>query len=182
MNADQRLARLIAAEASSTEPDFLFFWGHRPQRDGNVGKGCLSQWWPCSFSVDGTIYPSAEHWMMAAKARLFKDEQGRSAILAASSPGGAKAAGRKVQGFDEQMWERARFDLVVAGNMAKFTQNHDLRAFLMATGSKVLVEASPRDRIWGIGIAAGHEDAVRPSRWRGPNLLGFALMEVRDQL
>ena len=85
-------------------------------------------------------------------------------------------------GCDEQAWSEARFELVVAGNLAKFTGDADLRRSLSATGSKVLAEASPRDRIWGIGMSASHEHAARPSRWRGLNLLGFALMNVRDQL
>jgi ribA/ribD-fused uncharacterized protein len=182
MNPEQRLADLIGIEESGGVVDYLFFWGHRPRRDGGVGAGCLSQWWPCGFTVDKTVYPSAEHWMMAGKARLFGDHEGLAAVLASASPGAAKAAGRKVRGFDEETWENARFELVATGNLAKFTQNGELREFLASTGSKVLVEASPRDRIWGIGLAGGHEDAARPSRWPGLNLLGFALMNVRDQL
>jgi len=73
-------------------------------------------------------------------------------------------------------------DLIVAGNMAKFGQHPDLREFLLGTGDRVLVEASPRDRIWGIGLAAGDERATSPDDWLGLNLLGFALMEVRHQL
>lgn len=103
-------------------------------------------------------------------------------MLAAKDPRAAKAAGRSVRGFDEQAWATARFDLVVAGNLAKFRSNPELSAFLAAIRPRVLVEASPRDRIWGIGMTAGHPDAAAPSRWRGTNLLGFALMNVRDQL
>jgi hypothetical protein len=120
--------------------------------------------------------------MMASKARLFGDDDAVAAVLAAASPRAAKAAGRAVRGFDEQAWAAARFNLVVAGNLAKFRQNPELGGFLAATRPKVLAEASPRDRIWGIGMAAGHPEATRPSRWRGLNLLGFALMNVRDQL
>jgi ribA/ribD-fused uncharacterized protein len=134
------------------------------------------------FTVDDVVYATAEHWMMAGKARLFRDDQALAAVLAAASAKAAKAAGRAVRGFDEQTWAAARFDLVVAGNLAKFRQNPDLGAFLAATRPRVLVEASPRDRIWGIGLTSGHPDAARPSRWRGTNLLGFALMNVRDQL
>jgi ribA/ribD-fused uncharacterized protein len=120
--------------------------------------------------------------MMAQKARLFADDDGLAAVLAARSPGAAKAAGRKVRGFDEVRWAQARYSIVVVGNLAKFTQHADLREFLTATGRKVLVEASPLDRIWGIGMAATNPAAHRPSAWRGANLLGFALMDVRDQL
>ncbi len=105
-----------------------------------------------------------------------------AAVLAAASPKAAKAAGRAVRGFGEQAWTAAYFELVVAGNQAKFRQNPELAAFLSATWPKVLAEASPRDRVWGIGMAANHPDSARPSRWRGTNLLGFALMNVRDQL
>ena len=87
-----------------------------------------------------------------------------------------------IRGFDEQLWAQRRFDLVVTGNLAKFGQHVELRDFLLTTGSRVLVEASPVDRIWGIGLAADHEHAASPEHWRGLNLLGFALMEVRHQL
>lgn len=182
MRPDEHLAAVLAAEAAGQPIDFLFFWGHRPRPDGTIGPGCLSQWWPAPFAEDGVSYPTAEHWMMAGKARLFDDEPGLARVLAAASPKDAKAVGRAVRGYSEQVWADARFDLVVAGNLAKFRQNPELSAFLSATDRKVLVEASPRDRVWGIGIGASHLDATRPSRWRGTNLLGFALMNVRDQL
>ena len=182
MRPEEHLLAVLAAEAVGQRTEFLYFWGHEPQRDGSTGPGCLSQWWPAPFTVDGVTYPTAEHWMMAGKARLFRDDQALAAVLAAGSPKAAKAAGRSVRGFDEQAWAASRFELVVAGNLAKFQHNPDLGAFLAATRPKVLVEASPRDRIWGIGMTAGHPDAGRPSRWRGANLLGFALMNVRDQL
>jgi ribA/ribD-fused uncharacterized protein len=161
---------------------FVLFWGHRPERDGRIGPGCFSQWWAAPFTVDGVTYPTAEHWMMAQKARLFGDEQGLAKVLAARSPGAAKAAGRAIQPFDEDRWVATRYDIVVAGSRSKFEQHPSLREVLMRTGSKILVEASPTDRIWGIGLAASHEHAQVPSHWRGLNLLGFALMDVRDQL
>jgi ribA/ribD-fused uncharacterized protein len=158
------------------------FWGHQPHRDGGIGAGCLSQWWPAEFVIDGVTYRTAEHWMMAAKARLFGDEAMTSRIIAARHPGEAKRLGKDVAGFDDDTWVRHRFDIVVAGNAAKFGQNPALRAYLLATGGRILVEASPVDRVWGIGIAAGDERAVRPTQWRGLNLLGFALMRVRAHL
>jgi ribA/ribD-fused uncharacterized protein len=182
MTPKERLALLCAAEAAGQPIDVLAFWGHKPDPDGSVGRGCLSQWWPQPFTVDGVLYPSAEHWMMAGKARLFGDADGLAAVLAASSPGAAKAAGRTVRGFDESRWRDVRYDLVVEGNLAKFGQNADLGHYLRTTGQKVLVEASPYDVIWGIGMARTHEDVGRPTRWRGMNLLGFALMDVRDRL
>jgi ribA/ribD-fused uncharacterized protein len=182
MTPHQRLADLRTAELAGQPLKILPFWGHKPTASGAIGTGCLSQWWPSAFTVDEVTYPTAEHWMMAGKARLFADEDGVAAVLAAKSPGAAKAAGRKVRGFDEQRWTDARYDLVVAGNLARFGQHADLRAFLVATEGKILVEASPYDRIWGIGMAPTNQDVRRPSAWRGLNLLGFALMDVRDQL
>ena len=178
MTPEERLTKLLVAETY----DILPFWGHKANADGSVGTGCLSQWWPAEFTVDGVAYPTAEHWMMAGKARLFDDPSGLAAVLAAPGPQAAKAAGRRVQGFDERQWKEARYGLVVAGNLAKFGQHADLRAFLLSTGDRVLVEASPYDRIWGIGIGPTHPDVHRPAAWRGKNLLGFALMDVREAL
>jgi hypothetical protein len=160
----------------------LFFWGHRPRRDGQIGVGCLSQWWPAPFKVDGIIYPTSEHFMMVSKARLFGDEVMASRMLGAPSPGDAKALGRAVRGYEEERWAANRYGIVVEGNAAKFGQNPALLAYLAATADRILVEASPMDRIWGIGLAADDSRAGQPSQWRGLNLLGFALMDVREQL
>ncbi|GAA3008313.1 NADAR family protein [Streptosporangium longisporum] len=176
------VAGLIAAVERGERVRYLMFWGHRPPRSGGVGAGCLSQWWPADFTVDGVVYRTAEHFMMAGKARLFGDEETAAEIVAAGHPKRAKDLGRRVRGFDERAWEEARFDLVVRGNLAKFDQHPELREFLLGTGERVLVEASPVDRVWGIGLAADDERAGRPELWLGPNLLGFALMEVRRAL
>lgn len=120
--------------------------------------------------------------MMAEKARLFGDDEMLQRILEAPSPGAAKKLGGMVRGFEEERWKARRFAIVVAGNEHKFSQNQPLAAFLDTTGAKVLVEASPRDRIWGIGLAKDAPEAQDPLRWRGLNLLGFALMEVRGRL
>jgi ribA/ribD-fused uncharacterized protein len=161
---------------------FLFFWGHQPERDGSIGKGCLSQWWPCSFVVDGVSFASAEHYMMWRKALLFDDPSTASRVLAASSPGAAKALGRQVSGFAESTWVASRMEIVVTANLAKFGQDPALRSYLLGTGSRVLVEASPLDRVWGIGLEASDPRAADPSSWLGLNLLGEALMEVRSRL
>jgi ribA/ribD-fused uncharacterized protein len=161
---------------------YLFFWGHQPNPDGSVGTGCLSQWWPAPFTVDGRVYRTAEHYMMWRKAVLFDDHDAAGRILAASHPGAAKKLGRGVRNFDESTWDGARFDIVVAGSVAKFGQHADLRAFLLATGKRVLVEASPLDRVWGIGLPATDPRAQDPSTWRGLNLLGSALMQARVTL
>ncbi|KOU76808.1 hypothetical protein ADK57_04765 [Streptomyces sp. MMG1533] len=178
---DSREALVRAARAGA-RIKYLHFWGHRPRPDGRVGASCLSQWWPSPFVVDGVTYATAEHWMMAGKARLFEDAEAERRVLAAEHPAEAKKAGRLVRGFDEARWERERFGIVVEGSVWKFAAHDDLREFLLGTGERVLVEASPVDRVWGIGLAADDEAAQDPERWRGPNLLGFALMEARGRL
>lgn len=178
----QNRAELVSLVSSGTRVKYLFFWGHTVHRDGTLGNECFSQWYPSAFEVDGHIYPTAEHFMMAEKARLFGDEQHRSLVFTATTPAEAKAIGRRVVGFVDDVWKAARSEIVVAGNLAKFGQKPELRDHLLATGMRVLVEAAPRDRIWGIGLGAKNPKAENPLEWRGLNLLGFALMEVRAQL
>jgi len=175
------LASLRAAIAAGRRPEFLFFWGHKA-RPENLGKHVLSQWWPATFTVEGQRYPTAEHYMMAEKARLFGDGDIEARILAATDPGAAKALGRKVRGFDPARWERHCLDIVIRGNAAKFGQNPELGGWLRKTGDAVLVEASPVDPVWGIGLAADDPRAQEPDLWPGTNLLGFALMRVRAAL
>ncbi|MGC5564589.1 NADAR family protein [Streptomyces sp. FR-108] len=180
---------LVSAVRAGAKVKYLHFWGHRPRADGRIGSSCLSQWWPSPFTVDGVEYRTAEHWMMARKARLFGDAEAERRALDAPSPALAKRAGRLVRGFDEGVWERERFDIVVEGSVAKFASDDELRGFLVGTGvpsgdgwGRVLVEASPVDRVWGIGLTADDERASDPARWLGSNLLGFALMTARDRL
>jgi ribA/ribD-fused uncharacterized protein len=167
---------------TSPSPGFVFFWDARPGPGGTLGPGCLSQWWPARFVVGGLAFATAEHYMMWRKARLFGDERVAAMILDAPGPDAAKKLGREVTGFDTAVWSEHRFAAVVAGNRAKFGQDDALRAYLLGTGDRVLVEASPVDPIWGIGLAADHPDARVPDRWPGQNLLGRALMEVRAGL
>ncbi len=174
---------LVAAMNAGFRPRWLFFWGHTPSKDGSLGKTCFSQWWAAHpFEIDGAMYQTAEHFMMAEKARLFGDEECRTKILAAASPAQAKKLGRLVKGFDESQWKAARMDIVVRGNHAKFSQHPALKEYLAGTGERIIVEASPVDRIWGIGLAGTDEHAENPRLWKGLNLLGFALMEVRRRL
>jgi ribA/ribD-fused uncharacterized protein len=173
---------LAAAMQAGARPKFVFFWGHRAARDGQLSAACFSQWWPARFTADGQAFGSAEHYMMWRKARLFGDEQRAGEILNARSPAQAKAIGREVSGFDEETWIRRRWEVVVAGSVAKFGSDPALRDYLLGTGRRILVEASPVDRIWGIGLAADSGDAEKPQQWRGLNLLGFALMEARQRL
>jgi len=162
-------------------PNFLFFWGHAA-KSGTLGRECLSQWYPAPFTLDGLRFATAEHYMMWSKARLFEDGARAAEVLEAPSPAAAKRIGRSVSKFDEGVWKRHRFDIVSRASAAKFGQHAQLGAFLLGTKDRVLVEASPRDRIWGIGLAADDERAENPLLWRGLNLLGFALMQARAAL
>ena len=182
-SADARsVEELLAIIKRGARPKYVFFWGHKPKVPGRVDRSCLSNWFPSPFVVDGVRYPTTEHFMMASKARLFSDDRIYEQIVAAGGPSKAKALGRQVRGFREEVWAEHRFGIVVAGNYAKFDQTSELGTFLIGTGTRVLVEASPRDRIWGIGMSRDNEQARDPARWRGLNLLGFALMEVRARL
>lgn len=181
MTPDRRLALLRAAEAEGTLPGFVRFWSHEP-RAAHPGRWVLSQWWEAPFELDGVRYATAEAYLMAEKARTFGDERALAEILAAPHPGVAKEAGRRVTPFDAGVWAELRYDVAVRGNLAKFGQHEDLRAYLLSTAPQVLVEASPVDAIWGIGLAADDPAAERPLDWPGTNLLGFALMEVRARL
>jgi ribA/ribD-fused uncharacterized protein len=174
--------RVLAAEEAQYGLDFVFFWGHSSARLGEIGPHVLSQWYSHGFNCDGVGYPTAEHFMMAEKARLFGDHDCLAAILGAESPGEAKSLGRTVRGFDEAAWEASRFDIVTRVSAAKFGADAELRGFLVGTGTSVLVEASPLDVVWGIGMDENDPAAVYPSRWRGMSLLGFALMHVRAEL
>jgi len=176
------LERLRTAYSAGKKFEFLFFWGHTPPADGSIDKSCLSQWWMSPFNVEGTEYSCAEQYMMAEKARLFGDEERLDAILRAEHPMEMKALGRAVRNFDKDEWERRCYGIVKRGSLAKFSQNPRLAAYLKATKPRILVEASPRDRIWGIGMGQANPDAAHPPKWRGRNLLGFALTEARDEL
>lgn len=123
-----------------------------------------------------------EQYMMAAKAELFGDREILTQILQCRDPKQIKALGRKVQGFDSALWDKYKYSIVLNGNLCKFSQNQELKDFLLSTGDCVLAEASPYDGIWGIRWSADAPEAEEPLKWRGQNLLGFALMEVRDEL
>ncbi|MEM9678896.1 MAG: NADAR family protein [Bacteroidota bacterium] len=174
--------KTIEAFDAGEKLKFLFFWGHQPSKDGTIIKSCFSQWWPSDFSINMVKYKTAEHYMMAEKAKLFHDEDVLKEILLSDHPHDAKKLGRKVKNFDDLLWNQHKYDFVKQGNYNKFSQNEDLKQFLLSTKNRIIVEASPRDRIWGIGMSESNEKAQNPNLWRGENLLGFALMEVRDML
>ncbi len=173
------LLELIETEQT---PKFLFFWGHQPAKNGEITSSCFSQWWEQEFVVENIIYKTAEHYMMAQKALLFDDKAAYKKVLAAKTAAEAKKIGREVENFDEIVWNEKRFDIVKNGNFHKFNQHEKLEYFLLQTENKVLVEASPVDKIWGIGLVTKDEKATQPTEWKGLNLLGFVLMEVRELL
>lgn len=161
-------------------PEILLFYGHKTTDE--ITEMCLSQWYPCEFEAEGIKYTSAEQYMMAEKARLFGDEEIRAQILKTSDPAICKKLGRKVRNFNQERWNKNRENIARKGNFYKFSQNAKLREFLLSTGDKILVEASPRDRIWGIGMGKSNPDALDPAKWRGRNLLGFAIMSARKKI
>jgi len=160
---------------------YVFFWGHS-EKGNELTKACFSQWYKSPFEHKGIVYRTAEHYMMAEKARLFKCDHLIQEIIDARDPGKAKALGRQVTGFKQEIWDEERYRIVLEGNQFKFEQNLHLKEFLINTKKRVLVEASPVDKIWGIGMAQDNEHIDNPYKWKGHNFLGFALMQVRDGL
>ena len=169
---------LIDSGRSFTREDFIFFWSGRKLRE--VTKNCFSQWYPSKFIVGGKEYQYAEQFMMAKKAELFNDIETLHKIMTATDVRTIKRLGREVKHFDPAVWNEKKFEIVVQGNLAKFTQSPELHDFILSTGDKILVEASPYDKIWGIGMNESSQDVIFPERWKGQNLLGFALMKVRS--
>ena len=172
--------KIIERFESGEKLKFLLFWGH--SKSDRLTKSCFSQWYESKFEVNGIEFLTAEHFMMAEKALLFNDKEIYNQIIKSSKAGKVKELGRQVQHFNQQIWEENRFEIVVRGNFHKFSQHFELSEFLKNTNDRVLVEASPVDNIWGIGLAQDNEDAEKPYLWKGLNLLGYALMETRDIL
>ena len=154
-------------------PEYTFFF---------TEANPFSQWYRSTFTVGENTFNCAEQFMMHGKAMLFGDTETAAKIMAAEHPRQHKALGRKVKPFDDATWKRERIAIVRAGSHAKFTQNPELLENLLATAGTVLVEASPYDKIWGIGLGANDPRAKDPARWKGQNLLGKILTELREQL
>lgn len=163
-----------------TREDFVFFWHEYPHDP--VSQTCLCQWYACNFFVSGKEYFTTEQYMMASKALLFNDFDVYQQIFDAKTPHDFKQLGRQIKGYNQAVWDAHKDRIVVEGNYAKFSQNPELKDFLLSTGDKILVEASPVDKIWGIGLAEDDDRVIDPAQWQGENHLGFALMEVRDML
>jgi ribA/ribD-fused uncharacterized protein len=150
----------------------ILFWGGWP-----------SNWEPSHFTIDGVEYNCVEQRMMAAKAQLFGDRETLAKIMASPYPKAQKAFGRKVRGYDDAVWVRERYAVVLAATIEKYRQNTRLLARLLATDAgKVFGEASPYDDVWGIGFGVGDPRAFDPTAWTGQNLLGRAITEAREQL
>ena len=147
------------------------FWG-----------GPFSQWLPSKFIVDGMEYNCAEQFMMAKKAELFGDEAALKKIMKLTDPSIQKKVGRQIKGFVKEVWERIAKEIVFKANLAKFAQNEKLKNFILSTGDTIIVEASPYDIIWGIGLDQNDPDARDRTKWKGTNWLGEVLMDVRDKI
>ena len=153
--------------------DVVLFW-HPPS--------AFSKWTPSPFTVNLVEYSCAEQFMMASKARLFGDDMALSAILASDDPREQKRLGRQVRHFDHDLWQTECENTVLHGNLAKFSQNEEMRLALTRTGDRRLAEASPHDNMWGIGLSACDPRASFPDSWCGQTLLGQALEHAREIL
>jgi ribA/ribD-fused uncharacterized protein len=155
---------------------FTFFWG----KNKEGGVEIFSQWHPSVIHYNGLEFPTAEHYMMYHKANLFQDYNSAEAIIKAASPKEAKVIGRNIQNFDQEIWDNNKYNIVKMGNLLKLTQHPDFLKTLLSTGTSILVEASPYDKIWGVGLPASDPRIVDPHQWLGENLLGFVLTDIKD--
>lgn len=177
----ERLVELLHEEKIGDLPRMNPFYGHY-QKGKDIDNSCLSQWFSCKFMINEKEYNCMEQYMMSAKARLFNDLTTDEEIMKANHPKICKSLGRKVKNFNQQKWDEAKYKIVIEGNLRKFLSDEKLTYFLLGTCATVLIEASPYDRIWGVGLSKEHPLVNKPSQWLGENLLGFALMEVREYL
>lgn len=148
----------------------------------NEENGYLSNWYPTHFTVDGIEFSSMEQFMMYQKAYRFHDASVANEILGTNDVAEIKKLGREVHGYDENTWNGVRQIVVYEGLKAKFSQNAELKAKLVDTGEAILAECAVRDQIWGIGLSMRDSNRLDRSKWKGKNLLGYALMMVREQL
>ncbi|KAG6831897.1 hypothetical protein H0H87_003548 [Tephrocybe sp. NHM501043] len=181
------MPRAVGQQPTKNKDDFTFFW------TTNHINGWASQWFPAPFTASVTIdteeeevhFPTTEHWMMLQKALLFHDIEIAQKVIASTSTQkrdmkSVKSLGRKVKNFDDEVWKSHRRRIVFEGNLHKYQQNGELKRRLLATGNTEIAEAAPRDRIWGIGFGEKNAPA-QYDRW-GQNLLGKALVQVRQML
>lgn len=150
---------------------YVFFW-----------NGIYSQWHKAPMIIEGVEYNCCEQYMMHQKALTFNDLEIAEKVLQTSNPKDQKGLGRQIKGFDKDKWDSVCLGIVYKGNFAKFTQNPDLMSALLSTGDRLLVEASPLDKIWGIGMAEEDPAVDDPANWKGLNLLGWSITLVKQQL
>ena len=167
----------VKALAGGPEGKYVFFFG------GTKGlpNSYLSNWYPSEFEVNDVKYNCVEQFMMACKANVFDDQENLQKVMIATNPGAQKRLGKQVLGFSDEVWDVHKERVVFQGCMAKFEQNPDLLEKLINTSGKTLVEASPYDRIWGIGMGENDPNRFDENKW-GQNLLGKALMKVRENI
>lgn len=151
---------------------------HNPDEE----NGYLSNWYPSPFTLDGVAFSSMEQYMMYRKAVCFGDDKVAAQILVTEDVAEIKTLGRLVSGYDESLWNGVRQIVVYEGLLAKFSQNSELGEQLKKTGNTVLAECAVKDRIWGIGLSMHDSDRLDRAKWQGQNLLGYALMMVREKL
>ena len=151
----------------------IAFWG-----------SAFSNFYPCKFNLDDELWISSEQFFMACKARCFDDHESYKEIRKATTPEQAKKLGRKVKGFDDKIWDKVKYEIMLAGVYAKFSQNEDLKEFILSPEfeGKYFVEGSPFDGVWGVKIDYRNSDIDDPEKWRGENLLGKVLNKVRERL
>ena len=148
----------------------------------NEENGYLSNWYLSDFSCENVQFSSMEQYMMYQKAVIFHDEEITEQILSTNDVAEIKALGRQVHEYDDHVWNGMRQIIIYKGLLAKFSQNEDLKTALQQTGNAVLAECAVRDQIWGIGLSMKDPNRFDTSKWRGQNLLGYALMLVRGEL
>lgn len=158
-----------------TTEKYVFFWGN---------SDIYSQWHPSKFKclTTGIVFTHAEQYMMYNKAIVFEDNATAEKILKATNPKLQKELGREVKNFNAEKWDAVKYDIVQNACYLKFTQNPDMLAQLLKTGDRTLVEASPYDKIWGIGMTENDYGVEDEKLWKGENLLGFALTDTRNFL
>lgn len=151
---------------------------HNPDEE----NGYLSNWYPSKFAVNGVAFSSMEQYMMYKKAECFGDKDTADKILATDDVAKIKNLGRLVANYNESRWNGVRQIIVFEGLIEKFSRNEDLKEELKATGNSILAECAVNDRIWGIGLSMKDPDRLQIDKWKGQNLLGYALMTVRERL
>ena len=148
----------------------------------NDKYGFMSQWYGSDFTINNITFNTSEKYMMYQKAVLFNDIENMNSILLLNDPSQIKNMGRKVKNFNQEKWDSAKKEIIFKANLYKFSQNKILLKKLLDTGDMILAEASPCDKIYGIGLKPNDPKVQDISQWKGENLLGEALMRVREKL